>query len=194
MSFYLNDYILLSLLLLSLYFDLTKKKIPNFLTFPIMLWGLFIHSFTGGFAGFQFSLYGLLLGLGLFFIPFVLGGMGGGDVKLLGAIGALQGAQFVFRAALFTALCGGFLAVIYLIYHGRLLGLLKKVLAIVAVPIFTALYVRFGSPLFNRVVLFFNSSIIEQDSDKKVYMPYGVAIFFGTLIALSSFLNLPVIL
>ena len=194
MSLCLNDYILLSLLLLSLYFDLTKKKIPNFLTFPIMLWGLLIHSFMDGFAGFQFSLYGLLLGLGLFLIPFVLGGMGGGDVKLLGAIGALQGAQFVFQAALFTALCGGILAVIYLIYHGQLLGLLKKVLAIVAVPIFTALYVRFGSPLFNRVVLFFNSSIIEQDSDKKVYMPYGVAIFFGTLIALSSFLNLPVIL
>lgn len=47
-----NNYILLTLLLLALYFDLTQKKIPNFLTFPVILWGLVSNTITGGGGGF----------------------------------------------------------------------------------------------------------------------------------------------
>jgi prepilin peptidase CpaA len=179
-----NDYILLSLLLAALFFDLTRKKIPNFLTFPIMLWGLLAHTITGGAEGFLFSVYGLLLGLAIFFIPFMLGGMGGGDVKLLGAIGAIKGLQFVFYAAVFTAFCGGILAVIYLIYNRQLLRILKKILAFVAVPLLTLLYFRFRNPYLNQLSLLLSSA--ETHSEEKVYLPYGVAIAAGTIIALSG--------
>lgn len=180
-----NDYILLSLLLAALFFDLTRKKIPNFLTFPIMLWGLLAHTITGGAEGLLFSVYGLLLGLAIFFIPFMLGGMGGGDVKLLGAIGAIKGLQFVFYAAVFTAFCGGILAVIYLIYNRQLLRILKKILAFVAVPLLTLLYFRFRNPYLNQLSLLLLSSA-ETHSEEKVYLPYGVAIAAGTIIALSG--------
>ena len=179
-----NDYILLALLLAALFFDLTRKKIPNFLTFPIMLWGLLAHTITGGAEGFLFSVYGLLLGLAIFFIPFMLGGMGGGDVKLLGAIGAIKGLQFVFYAAVFTAFCGGILAVIYLIYNRQLLRILKKILAFVAVPLLTLLYFRFRNPYLNQLSLLLSSA--ETHSEEKVYLPYGVAIAAGTIIALSG--------
>jgi prepilin peptidase CpaA len=179
-----NDYILLSLLLAALFFDLTRKKIPNFLTFPIMLWGLLAHTITGGAEGFLFSVYGLLLGLAIFFIPFMLGGMGGGDVKLLGAIGAIKGLQFVFYAAVFTAFCGGILAVIYLIYNRQLLRILKKILAFVAVPLLALLYFRFRNPYLNQLSLLLSSA--ETHSEEKVYLPYGVAIAAGTIIALSG--------
>ena len=185
LSLQYNNYILLALLLAALFFDLTRKKIPNFLTFPVMLWGLLAHTITGGPEGFLFSVYGLLLGLAIFFIPFMLGGMGGGDVKLLGAIGALKGLQFVFCAAVFTAFCGGILAVIYLIYNRQLLRILKKILAFVAVPLLALLYFRFRNPYLNQLSLLLSSSF-ETHSAEKVYLPYGVAIAAGTIIALSG--------
>ncbi len=185
MELQFNEYILFSLLFSSLYFDLTKKKIPNFLTFPVMLWGLFSNTVTGRFEGFLFSSYGLLLGIGLFIIPFVMGGMGGGDVKLLGAIGAMKGAQFVFHAALFTVLCGGGLAIVFLIANGQLLSFLKKILAIVAVPLLNVLYLKFGFSFLNRLSLFFSPSEKKQE-EKKLFLPYGVAIVLGTLIVLSN--------
>lgn len=180
-----NDYVLLTLLLLALYFDLTQKKIPNFLTFPVILWGLLSHTIAGGLDGLLFSAPGLLLGLAVFFIPYLLGGMGGGDVKLLGAIGALKGLQFVFHAAIFTALCGGVLAIIYLIYNRQLLRTLRRILAIVAVPLLTALYFRFRNPYINQLSLLLSSSAKSHEAEK-VYLPYGVAIVMGTLIVLSS--------
>lgn len=180
-----NDYALLTLLLLALYFDLTQKKIPNFLTFPVILWGLVSNIIMGRGEGFLFSLYGLLLGLALFFIPFMLGGMGGGDVKLLGAIGAMKGAQFVFQAALFAVLCGGALALGYLLVNRQLGSTLKKILGVIAVPLFNALYFRYGYPFFNRLSLYFSS--FKEDPDKKIFMPYGVAIVIGTLMILFNF-------
>jgi prepilin peptidase CpaA len=182
----LNNYLLLTLLLLTLYFDLIQKRIPNFLTFPVMLWGLVANTIMGGGAGFLFGLYGLLLGLALFFIPFILGGMGGGDVKLMGAIGALQGVQFVFQVALFTAFCGGILALGYLLVNRQLGNTLKKIIGIVAVPFFNVLYFRYGYPFLNRFSFYFFSCRGDNPGNK-VYMPYGVAIVMGTLLVISSF-------
>ena len=107
LSLQYNDYILLALLLAALFFDLTRKKIPNFLTFPVMLWGLLAHTITGGPEGFLFSVYGLLLGLAIFSSP--LCSAVWRRCKTLGAIGAIKGLQFVFYAAVFTAFCGGIL-------------------------------------------------------------------------------------
>jgi prepilin peptidase CpaA len=181
----INDYILLILLLLALYFDLTQKKIPNFLTFPVMIYGLVSNLILGKGGGLLFSLYGLLLGLALFFIPFAMGGMGGGDVKLLGAIGAMKGAQFVFQAALFTAFCGGGLALGYLLVNRQLGSTLKRILGMVTVPFLNALYYRYRFPFLKQLSSYFSSFRMDEPG-KKVYLPYGVAIVLGTLIVLSS--------
>lgn len=183
-SIQMADYVLVIVLLLSLYFDLTKKKIPNFLTFPLMAYGLLYHAFAGGPEGLRFSLYGLLLGAGLLFLPFALGGMGGGDVKLLGAVGAVKGAQFVFQAALVAAFCGGALAVGYLLANRRLLGSLKKIVGMVASPLFSFLYINFGHPFFKKMALYFTPKSKEQ-AGEAIYLPYGVAIVLGTLLLLS---------
>ncbi len=183
MNLIINDYILITLLALSIYFDLTKKKIPNFLTFPVMLWGLCFYTFTGKFEGFLFSLFGLLLGIGLFLIPFMMGGMGGGDVKLLGAIGALKGVEFIFTATLYTALCGGVIAVIYLIFKGQFLVTLKKVIGIAVKPFLFLLSIKFKNPFLNNLSLLLSSP--QQDKNAPLSFPYGVAIGLGTVITLS---------
>ncbi|MFO8023033.1 MAG: prepilin peptidase, partial [Perlabentimonas sp.] len=68
--FSLNDFILTTLIGAALYFDLTKKRIPNFLTFPAIVWGLVSYTVTDGLSGLWFSFAGLLMGLAIFFIPF----------------------------------------------------------------------------------------------------------------------------
>ena len=180
-----NDYVLLALLLTALFFDLTQKKIPNFLTFPVILGGLFANTAMGRWEGFLFGFYGLLLGIALFFIPFYLGGMGGGDVKLWGAIGALQGMQFVFQTTLLTTLCGGILALGYLLVKGQLCKALKNILGKVAVPLFNALYFRYGYLFLNRFSFYFSSSR-GNNPGGKVYLPYSLAIVLGALIVFGS--------
>ncbi|MEW6622199.1 MAG: prepilin peptidase [Bacillota bacterium] len=179
----LNNYLLFILLMLVIYFDVTKRKIPNFLTFPVMLWGLLSYTIIGRFDGFLFSLYGLLLGIVILLIPFAFGAMGGGDVKLLGAIGALKGASFILVAAIYTAIFGGIIALLYLACKGRLLVTLKKGAGFVFRPFFTSLYYTFNKPVFNNIALYFDTSqVLERE--KPLYFPYGVPIALGTILAL----------
>jgi prepilin peptidase CpaA len=152
---FLNDLILVALIGAALYFDLTKYRIPNFLTFPAIAWGLISYTAADGLSGLWFSLLGLLVGLAIFFIPFALSGMGGGDVKLMGAVGALQGWQFVLIAGLLAAIIGGIISVIYLIATGRLLKVLKKMAGFVLAPFFSAFYYRTRYEPFNRASVFF---------------------------------------
>ena len=55
---------------------------------------------------------GTVSGAGVFLIFYLLGGMGGGDVKLMAGFGALLGAKRLFEAALWTAGCGGIMALV----------------------------------------------------------------------------------
>ena len=183
----INNIILITALLLSVIFDITQKRIPNFITLPVMGWGLLSYSVTGGFSGIVFSFLGLLLGLGVFIIPYMLGGMGGGDVKLMAAIGALKGTEFVFFATLFTAIIGAFMAIIYLLIKGRLFKTIKNSLAIVAVPFFNALAFRFKAPIFYRVSSYFLAQRMSvQKENTPAHIPYGLAIAGGTLVVLSK--------
>ncbi len=181
----INDYVLLTLIAFSVYFDITQKKIPNFLTLPVILGGLAFYIFSGGFSGFLFSFWGFGLGLAVFLIPYMSGGMGGGDVKLMAAIGALKGAEFILMTTVFTAICGGVIALVYLISKRQLLQTLKKILSMVAVPFCNILALRFRTPIFRKIAVFF-SPPCEQAQGNKSYIPYGIAIGLGTVIVLSG--------
>ena len=180
----INNIILITALLLSVIFDITQKRIPNFITLPVMVWGLLSYSVTEGFSGFTFSFFGFLLGLGVFIIPYILGGMGAGDVKLMAAIGALKGAEFIFITALLTAICGGIMAVGYMLIKRGLLYSIKNVVGILAVPLFNALAFRFRAPFLRDVALYFSPK--DKETFQKAYIPYGVAIALGAIITLSG--------
>lgn len=85
--------------------DWRQFRIPNAFTVPFALAGLAYHGWFSGWAGAGQSLVGLLVGFAILLVPFILGGFGGGDVKLMAAIGAWVGARpvveiFVISAAL----------------------------------------------------------------------------------------------
>lgn len=66
-----------------------------------------------GWRGAMSSLLGAVGGFAVFLIFYWLGGMGGGDVKLMAGFGAILGIERLLEAALWTAGCGGVLAAVY---------------------------------------------------------------------------------
>ena len=113
-------YLTYALLAGSLFWDLRERRIPNFLTFTGILVGLGLQTAIYGVDGLLGSFLGLGLGLLVLFPLFAVSKFGAGDVKLLAAIGALRGFQFLWRAALLGAVSGGFLALLALAYHREL--------------------------------------------------------------------------
>jgi prepilin peptidase CpaA len=105
------------LLISAVVLDVRYRKIPNILTFPVMLSGLVYHTLTNGGAGLFFSLGGLVTGLAVLMIFFLMGAMGAGDAKLMGAIGALSGTHVVLNAALISMLAGGVYALILILFR-----------------------------------------------------------------------------
>jgi len=98
----------LSVTLVASYTDIRRQSIPNPLTVSAALAGLCFQCYEAGLVeGGCFALQGLALGVSLLFIPFLLGGMGGGDVKLLGALGAWLGPADVAAVFFYTAMAGG---------------------------------------------------------------------------------------
>jgi len=71
--------------------DYRTQRIPNWLTVPAAVLGLIYGSLAPGGVGFLWSLAGFAIGMALLLAPWLLGGGGMGDVKMLAALGAWMG-------------------------------------------------------------------------------------------------------
>lgn len=172
----LKDAVLLLLLITCAYTDLTKRLILNRVLLPAALFGL-IHAWVDyGISGVQQSLTGIIVGFLLLLLPFYLGGLGAGDVKMLATIGALQGPQFTFRSFIFSAIAGGVWAIIYLIRRGRLGPTLRMLLI-------NALFWWYGS---RPTVLKSKSSLLSPGNKSEDTLPYGAVLALGTLLTYLS--------
>ncbi|ACB85886.1 A24 family peptidase [Natranaerobius thermophilus] len=109
----LIDLILIVVMALALYFDIKEFRIPNKITLSAIVIGLCSGLIGNGVSGLYTSFLGAIVGLALLLIPFFLGGMGAGDVKLLTAIGAIKGVEFVLYTAAAMAIIGGLIALYY---------------------------------------------------------------------------------
>lgn len=150
-------------------FDIRTHKIPNLVTFPAMAAALCYYTVVHGWAGFLFSAGGMAVGTALLLLPYLMGGMGAGDAKLLGVIGACIGAQRTITAFAFIVTMGCLYALLVIIIHRRLLrGYFKQLWQSAYGFILTQKYVPVQSAGEHR---------------PKVY--YGVAIAAGTLFYLT---------
>lgn len=103
--------ILAVVLVIAIGTDLRSSRIPNWLTFSAMGCALVGHAWLGGTPEMMFGLAGLGAGLGLFLLPYVSGGIGAGDVKLMAAIGAIVGPYGALLSGLLAIIVGGAYAV-----------------------------------------------------------------------------------
>lgn len=101
--------------------DIRTRRIPNVLTFGAAAAALVFHGISGGLPGLQTAVFGWIVGTALFLPFFLLGGMGGGDVKLLAALGAWLGPGTAFWLAIYASIAGGVLAVVVALARGYLM-------------------------------------------------------------------------
>ena len=100
--------------------DTFKLKIPNLLNACLLVAGITINTMALGMQGFLLSLAGLGLGIGLLLLPYLMGGIGAGDVKALGALGALIGPYDLLNVFIYMGLYGGVLALFHYCYKANI--------------------------------------------------------------------------
>ena len=138
-----------------------------------MVIAFFYHGAFSGGNGLLFSFIGIAVGIGLLFLPYLMGGMGAGDAKLVGAVGGMIGAKGVFCAFLCTAFVGGIYAMmLILVRRDYFNGFFKKQLTTLWTFILTRKYIPDPN---------------QRGKKKRPRLCYGLAIALGT--GLYIFLN-----
>jgi prepilin peptidase CpaA len=100
-------------------FDITCRRVPNFVTLPAICLGLLLHLIFGSWLQLATAAAAGLLCGSIFLLFYLAGGMGAGDVKLIAAAGCISGLSLVGPLLLFTSLAGGVMAFGLASPHGR---------------------------------------------------------------------------
>ena len=95
--------------------DVYRRRISNATSAGAFLLGLGAQTTLHGLRGAGDSLVGTVAGFLVFFIFFLLGGMGGGDIKLMAGFGAVVGWSQILMASLLTAIVGALFAMVFLL-------------------------------------------------------------------------------
>ena len=98
--------------------DLKSRRIPNWLTLSGAAGAFGFYLARDGWHGFGWSAGGWAVGLAMFFPFFLLRGIGGGDIKLVAALGAWVGPMSAVWLALYAAVAGGPLALVTALSRG----------------------------------------------------------------------------
>jgi len=97
--------------------DLARRRISNWIPVTAAAAGMGLHIYANGWKGALSAALGLVAGFFVFLVFYLLGGMGGGDVKLMAGFGAIVGIERLLPAALWTAGIGGLLACAALVFR-----------------------------------------------------------------------------
>ncbi len=165
--------LILALLAVSVYTDQKSGKVLNKITFPAMLCGIILACLDNGMKGLADSLSGMAIGLALFIIPFIMGLLGAGDVKLLMAVGALLGPNMTFQSFLFGSLFGGLMSLFVAWKRGVLSGTLKGMGRVLRMMFWK---------IFMKVDCIEPISVLGSRNKERAF-PYSLAIAIGVIIA-----------
>lgn len=126
MSHYVVYAPLLVMMAVAAVIDWRSRRLPNWLNLLILVVGLGLAVQGGTHVSFGMALAGAAVGFVLLFPAFALGALGGGDVKLLTAVGAWTGPLGVLGVLLITTVGGAVLALVQAIQAGKLRALLRN--------------------------------------------------------------------
>jgi len=156
------------LAIVAVYTDVRWGKIFNTVTVPFALLGLILNTVGGGWEGLLLSVEGIAVGFGIWLVSSFLGRiLGGGDIKLLMAFGALQGPGFLLWALAYGAIIGGVMAIVVALRRGLVLRTLRS--------LGTSLYMRAAAAVPMEI----------EDGTGGVRLPYAIALGTGAMVALA---------
>ncbi len=140
--------------------DWRSRRIPNWLTVPALLLGIGANSLALGRSGAKEALLGAGLGLGLL-LPFVLiRSLGGGDWKLVGALGAFLGPPRLIAVLVVTIFVAGAMAVVMVVWKRRVGHTLRNL----------------GRMLAALFTLHLPGPEVSLDNPESLKVPFGVAV------------------
>ncbi len=143
-------------------------KVPNWITFPMIITG-WVYSFAvAGLPGLGYSLLGTTVGLMLLYVLYSVGGMGAGDVKLLAGIGAWVHTDHVLNIFIATTIVGAIMAVIMVAWSGRWSHHYRQFKMIIA----EWLRVRDADKLYE---------IASERKPRMLLLPYGIPMTIAAL-------------
>ncbi len=146
-------------------------KVPNWLTFPMIIAGWVYSAALSPYAGWEglmYSLVGTIVGLALLLPAYAIGGMGAGDVKLMAGIGAWVWPTVTLYAFAVSAVVGGLIAIAMVLFRrgwdkhqGQFWMICNEILT-----------VRDPEKL---------SAIAAKRKSSMLLLPYGIPIAIGTI-------------
>lgn len=152
--------------------DVRTRHIPNPLTAAAFFAGILLNTLHFGTAGLTHAILGALAGGGLLVAPFALGGIGGGDVKMMAAAGALTGIKIVLVGLAAGLVLGGVIMAIHLVRMGRL----REKLAATGRMVSSAASAGSTAPLR-----------LSDEAPDAVTLPYSVPLGIGVLGAVVAY-------
>lgn len=114
----LTHFTVLAIAAIACVIDVRERRIPNWLTLGAAVAGFGYQLALEGPAGLVTAGAGWLVGLAIFFLPFALGGLGAGDVKLIAALGTWLGWHDTVWLGLYIGTAGAVLALVAAISTG----------------------------------------------------------------------------
>jgi len=159
----LLDGLLIILLGICLFTDLKSRKIYNKVLLPVLFLTLVIQIISNGWSGLSSSLLGLFVGFLILLIPYMMKGMGAGDVKLMAVIGAIQGPLFIVTTAVYMAVIGGVVALLLILFR------------LIKTKQWFSLFHR------NSLMTYGMKLAVVRSHSSNQTLPYGVAIVGGAL-------------
>ncbi len=153
--------------------DLKKGRVYNWLTYPAIAAGLAFGAIQGhlegsAWQGFTNHLAGFGIGFGVLFLAYVMGGMGGGDVKLMAAVGAFGGWPGALHAVMYSFLAGVVIGLVLVIGRGQVRTFLRR---------------------FGAAVRLLSMPGVKTDTavpESTVGVPFGFAVCLGTLLHVAN--------
>lgn len=154
--------------------DVWKFKIYNVMTVPMMVSGIVYHATANGPEGFFDSFCGLMFGGAILMLPFLMGGMGAGDLKLLAAIGAWLGMPMTVNVFIASGLASGLCAFVMIAYQQSFSAALVDA---------HVMWQRLGcfATLPSRED--WMQPIVPKNRKRRRVIPYGAMIAFGIVMA-----------
>jgi prepilin peptidase CpaA len=154
--------------------DYAERRVPNWLNAALAVIGLTLQATYFGWNGVGYGLLGLLVGFAVLIVPWLMHGMGAGDVKLMMAIGTWLGPWLTLVSFCAGGIIGGLIAIIMICSTGRTLHALGNMQTIMT-------KVRRVDTAFGEYGSAKSFGVTSQ------LLPYGVPLTMGTIAVLLTY-------